>query len=147
MITACCCGSGSIHITIPGCPCTLPPVLYMTVVHPEANVGIFQNATLAYTTLPAELAPLGIGTKSFISTTTFLDLITFDHFYYRFFCATGFFCLGRVYATSLYGSPFSDTIRYRWLAGQPGNTCVPFLLTNGQIYRGGDATTVVSISE
>ncbi len=140
-------GKASNKITVPGCPCLIPPTLHMSVVHPEANVGIFQNAVLNYTTLPPELAPLGIGAKSFISSTSFIDNITFDLFWYRFFCASGFFCLGRVYATSLYGSPFSDTIRYRWLAGQPGNTCSPFLLSNGQIYPGGDATSVVAISE
>jgi hypothetical protein len=47
----------------------------------------------------------------------------------------------------VYGSPYRDTIRYRWLAGYAGNTCSPFLLSNGQIFSGGDASGVVTISE
>jgi hypothetical protein len=140
-----CCDDPLIHI--PGCPCNVPHTLHMTVVHPEANFGLFQDATLEYTTLPPELAPLGLGTQAFISTSTFTDYVTNDQFWYRFFCSGGFFCIGRVYATSAYGSPYGDIIRYRWLVGQPGNTCSPFLMSNGRIYPGGDPTSVVTISE
>ena len=140
-------GKSSNKIPVPGCPCLIPPILNMSVTHPEANLGVFQNAVFTYSTLPPELAPLGLGVKAFISTSAFTDNITLDKFWYRFFCSSGFFCISRVYATSIYGSPFSDSIRYRWLAGQPGNTCSPFLMTNGKIYPGGDPTTVVAISE
>ena len=140
-------GKTSDKITVPGCPCLVPLSLHMSVIHPEANFGMFQDATLSYITVPPELAPLALGTKAYISTTTFHDAITFDRFWYRFYCSGGFSCISRIYAVSIYGSPFADSIRYRWLAGQPGNTCIPFLMTNGRIFPGGDPTSVVSLSE
>jgi hypothetical protein len=117
-------------------------------VNPAANFGMFQDATLSYITVPPALALLSLGTKAFISTTTFIDGITGDTFWYRFFCAGGYFCISRIYAVSAYGSPFSEAVRYRWLAGQPGNSCNPvFLMTNGIIYTGGDPASVVTLSE
>lgn len=140
-------GRASTGISLPGCPCTVPPLLHMSVIRPDANSGMFQDATLAYGPTPQEFASLALGTNSYISTTDFLDIITNDRFRFHFFCAGGYFCINRIYATSVYGTPFSDAIRYRWLGGLPGNTCTPFIMTNGRVYPGGDPTSVVSLSE
>ena len=144
MPITCCCGGST--ILLPGCPCVVPSTITMSVAHADADTGIFQNATLSYITVPPELALLSLGTKAYLSTTSFIDAISFDTFWYRFYCAGGYFCISRVYGTSVYGSPFADGIRYRWLAGQPGNTCSPFVMTNGVIYAGGDPTCSVSLS-
>lgn len=140
-------GKSSSVVTLPGCPCIIPSTLHMSVIQPDANFGMFQDATLSYITVPPELALLSLGTKSYISTTTFIDEITQDRFWYRFFCSGGYFCISRIYATSVYGSPYSDSIRYRWLGGQPGNSCIPFLMTNGKVFPGGDPASVVTLSE
>jgi len=140
-------GKTSSIVTLPGCPCLLPPSLQMSVIRPDANFGMFQNATLAYTAVPPELSLLALGTNSYISTTTFIDQVTLDSFWYHFFCSGGYFCISRIYAVSVYGSPFSDAIRYRWQSGQPGNSCIPFLMSNGKVFPGGDPTSVVTLSE
>ena len=142
-----CCCDISPKIVVPGCPCLIPQTITMTVIHPEANFRMFQDATISYITVPADLAPLALGTKAFISTTQFHDDITFDLFWYRLYCSGGFFCISRIYAFSVFGSPFSDAIRYRWLAGYGGNTCSPFSMTTGTIFPGGDPTSVVHLAE
>ena len=139
-------GTGSSPITLPGCPCAVPRTLNMSVVHPEGNFGMFQNATIVYGPVPANLALLSMGANAYLSTAQFQDTTTLDYFRYWFLCTGGYYCISRVYATSIYGSPYVDAIRYRWLAGLPGNTCTPFLLTQGKIFQGGDANTKVTIS-
>jgi hypothetical protein len=124
----------------------IPLTINMKVVRPDANFGMFQDATIAYTTVPPELSTLSLGTKAYISTESFRDGITWDWFWYRLYVAGGYVCINRIYATSVYGSPFQDAIRYRWLPGQPGNTLSPFVMLNGHIYSGGDPTSVVSLT-
>ena len=140
-------GTASSRITLPGCPCLIPLSLTMSVVRPDANFGMFQNCTLAWQATPPGLALLSLGASSYLSTTTILDELTLDEFRYHFFCSGGYFCINRVYETSVYGSPFSDAIRYRWQGGQPGNSCTPFLMSNGRVFPGGDPTSVVTLTE
>ena len=132
---------------VTGCPCLVPGTIYMSVVHPEANFHMFHDATLVYGAVPSGLAPLGLGANAFLSTASFNDDFSADSFRYHIFCSSGFYCLTRVYEASIYGSPYLEATRYRWLSGLTGNTCVPFLLTNGKIFSGGDASTVITLSE
>jgi hypothetical protein len=134
-------------ITIPGCPCTtIPPVLQMTSSNTTANNGLFQSTSLVYGPTPPEFTPLGLGASCFLSPSYFTDNSTGDHFRYYFGCFSGFYIITRVFQVSILGSPYKDTIRYKWFVGFPGNTCSPFLLSNGQIYVGGDPSSVVTIS-
>ena len=134
-------------VTIPGCPCSSSPItLNMVSSAPASNNHILQSATLVYGSTPSALAALGIGQSAYLSTTTFTDFSTGDQFWYFLSCYLGYYILSRVYATSLYGSPYHDMIRYRWPISAAPNTCVPFSLTNGQIFSGGDPTCVVTIT-
>ena len=140
-------GTSISGISLPGCPCVLvPTTLSMTSSKPSSNNLIFQNATFVYAAPPPNLAALNLGGKCFLSTQQFKDYSTNDQFWYYFGCYQGLYIITRVYATSLYASPYRDQIRYRWLAGTSGNTCAPFLLSKGTIYSGGDASCVVTIS-
>ncbi len=134
-------------ITIPGCPCTtIPGTLNMAVTHPDANNGLFQPTTLVYGPTPPEYVPLALGDNCYLSPGSFTDSSTTDSFRYYFGCFSGFYIITRVFQVSIFGSPYKDTIRYKWFVGFPGNTCSPFLLSNGQIYAGGDPSSVVTIS-
>ena len=136
-------GSGSGY-SLPGCPCPVPGSLTMSVVRPDANFGMFQNATLGYGACPVTFSPPF--PNGIYSSLSFVDGVTLDTFAYRFFCSGGYFCLSRVFQNSLYGSPFADAVLYRWLVPTAGNSCSPFSLTNGRVYSGGDPVSVVSIS-
>ncbi len=139
-----CCGGST--VTISGCPCaSIATTLYLTSSEPASNNGIFQNATLVYGATPPDLILVVIVGYSFLSTTSFPDAIMGDPFYYFLTCVFGTYILTRVYPVSPFGSPFRDTIRYSWIPGFPGNNCSPFDMTNGQIFRGGDATCVVTV--
>jgi hypothetical protein len=134
-------------ITIPGCPCTtIPPNLNMHSSNTTANNGLFQSSPLVYGPTPPEFTPLGLGASCFLSPDYFQDNSTGDYFRYYFGCFSGFYIITRVFQVSILGSPYKDTIRYKWFVGFPGNTCSPFLLSNGQIYVGGDPSSVVTIS-
>jgi hypothetical protein len=134
-------------VHIEGCPCTEScATIYMVSSNPNSNNHILQSATLVYGPTPAGLLPLAIGESSYLSTTTFTDFSTGDQFYYYLSCYLGYYVLTRVYAVSLYGSPYRDATRYRWAAGYPGNSCSPFALNNGQVFSGGDPSCVVTIS-
>ena len=141
-------GGSTTEVIVPGCPCaSSPAALHMTASRPDTNNGIFQTSELVYGPTPPGLLSLGIGTSAYLSRSSHTDSSTGDQFRYYLSCFQGFYLLTRVYEKSAYGSPHRDTMRYRWLAGFPGNTCRPFLLTNGQMYPGGDTACVVTISE
>jgi hypothetical protein len=138
---------GSIIIIVPGCPCaSQPATITMTSSKPLSNNQIFQNATLQYGPTPGPLLPVVLTSSSYLSTTSFPDPILSVPFYYFLTCSLGAYVLTRVYVTSPFGSPFRDSIRYKWIPGFPGNTCSPFLMTNGQIFAGGDASCIVTLS-
>jgi hypothetical protein len=137
----------STGVVIPGCPCgSSPSIIHMSSSNPSSNNHMFQTAVLTYGPTPASLLTLGLGSNSYLSTTTFPDLTTGDQFRYNLSCYNGFYVLTRVYDTSVYGSPYRDMIRYFWPMGYMGNTCKPFLLARGQMYTGGDPSCVVTIS-
>lgn len=139
---------GTPTASVPGCPCpTMPVLLHMAVDHPETNNHIFQPATLQfYQPPPPEFAPLALGPRAYLSTASFRDDDSGDEFWYYLSCSQGFYFLTRVYLHSVFGSPFQDIIRYKWLVGLPGNTCNPFALGNGQIFAGGDTSCHVTIT-
>jgi hypothetical protein len=141
-------GSSRVTIAIPGCMCaSTPTVLHMVSSKPSSNDGMFQSCTIAYGPTPAELSDLAIGDYSFLSVESFQDQETGDYFRYLFNCGANLYGITRVYADSILGSPFKDVLRYTWLINYPGNTCIPFLLSAGNVYPGGDATCIVTISE
>ena len=119
----------------------------MTSSAPASNNHILQSAVLVYGPTPSALSALGIGQSAYLSTATFTDFSTGDQFWYYLSCYLGYYILTRVYATSLYGSPYHDMIRYRWPISDPGNSCSPFLLAHGQIFSGGDPSCVVTVSK
>lgn len=134
-------------VSVPGCPCqALPSILHMTVNNPQSNFGIFQPASLIYGPTPPGYSPLTSDKSCFISSSQFTDGLTGDTFQYYFGCQSGYYIVTRFYLHSLFGSPFRDTTRYRWLIGYPGNQCSPFLLSQGQIYLGGDPSSTVTVT-
>jgi hypothetical protein len=138
----------AVGVIIPGCPCAQSPAtITMTSSEPSSNNRIFQSATLQYGPTPSSLLPVVLTPSSYLSTSSFPDPILNVPFYYFLTCSLGAYVLTRVYATSPFGSPFRDSIRYKWVPGFPGNTCTPFLMTNGQIFAGGDASCVVTLSQ
>jgi hypothetical protein len=140
-------GQGQVVI-VPGCPCSQSPVtISMHSSEPASNNQMFQSATLQYGPTPSNLLPVVLQTSSYLSTSSFPDPILGAPFYYLLNCYVGAYVLTRVYVTSPFGSPYRDAIRYSWVPGFSGNTCSPFLMTNGQIYRGGDPTCVVTLSQ
>ena len=131
-------------IVIAGCACAeIPNLLHMTSSSPSSNNGMFQNCTLEYGATPSRYTGIPIGAQGYLSTGSFTDQFS-DTFRYYFYCQRNQFFLTRVYVNSIFGSPFEDSVRYTWTLGY-GNTCAPFLLSNGRIYAGGDASCVVTI--
>ena len=137
---------GSGGVAVAGCFCTsIPATLRMSSSRPTSNGGMFQNCTLQYGATPASYNGLAIGAQSYLSTASFADQFG-NKFQYYFYCQRNQFFLSRVYVNSVFGSPFQDSVRYLWTMTSAGNTCSPFLLGNGQIYSGGDASCIVTIS-
>ena len=114
---------------------------------PDAAIPLIIPCTIQWQTTPAGLIPLSVGYECYLSTTTFPDPVTGDAYWYHLSCSLAYYQLTRLYAVSLYGTPYRDTLRYRWQVGAAGNHCSPFLMTNGTIYPGGDPACVVTLSE
>jgi hypothetical protein len=136
-------------VFLPGCPCTsVPRTLQVSVSKPNSNGHIFHPATLQYySPVPSQFSSLALGSFAFLSTTSFTDDFSANPFWYLFGCFQGYYALSRVYPGSSTGPAFRDSVRYKWLIGFTGNTCSPFLLSNGVIFSGGDASCVVTMSE
>lgn len=123
------------------CGCDVPQVLAMTNNNPGCNSGMFQPCTIRYGPTPAALSTLALGTSCFLSDESFIDVFG-DRFRYYLNC-TGTtisgseYTLTRVYVTSIFGSPFRDSVRYTWPMSTAGNSCSPFALINGILYAGG----------
>jgi len=140
-------GRHATNITLGGCSCAnIPAALKVHVSEPDSNNRIFQNCTLVYGPTPDGLGPLAAYPNSYLSSAQFTDSYSGDKFWYYFACVQGDYVLTRVYLKSVYGSPFRDTVRYKWLIGYKGNVCSPFLLPDGVIYTGGDASCVVTVT-
>lgn len=141
-----CCRSGGVLIT--GCACTTTPrTVHLTMNRPDAVVPLIYPCTLQWGPTPAGLLPLSLGSECHLSTVTFPDPVTGDQYWYHLSCSLAYYQLTRVYAVSLYGSPYRDSLRYRWLIGASPNSCSPFLMSNGTIYSGGDPACVVTLSQ
>jgi hypothetical protein len=133
-------GGGGGTVALPGCSCTaVPTTLHMTSNAPTCNEGMFQSCTLLYGPVPSCYAALLLGANAFLSTTSFVDT-NLDTFQYYFNCQGSQFDLGRVYCTSIFGSPYLDVARFSWNFPATGNTCSPFAMTNGTVFPGGDPT-------
>jgi hypothetical protein len=140
-------GGGGTHVQA-GCPCgSVPNTLTMTVTNggPGFNNGIFNSCVFAWGPTPSSLLPVVLIPNSWLSTGSFPDPILGVPFFYFLTCSLGAYVLTRVYVTSPFGSPFRDSIRYKWVPGFPGNTCTPFVMTNGQIFAGGNPATVCTL--
>ena len=140
------CQAGGGNIRIPSCYCSaIPSILTMSSSNTASDGGMFQNCSLAYGNTPPQYGALSLGNQCFLSTTSFTDS-NGEVFRYAFNCLSATFNLSRVYAQSVFGSPFQDLVRYSWSLGYPGNTCTPFLLSSGRVYTGGNAQCVVTVS-
>ncbi len=135
-------------VGIGGCECQGTPLtLTMSVNEPTTNNGIFQDSALTWQDTPAGFAAIVLATKAYLSWPQgYVDQVTGDTFYYYLSCVGNYYTLTRVYLISVYGSPFLDQIRYQWRIDDPGNSCDPFLMTNGQVYNGGNPTCIVTLS-
>lgn len=133
-------------VNLPGCTCPVPLSLNMSVTNGALNYGIFQPGTLSWQSVPSALSGLYLGPNAYLSNGTYLDPSTGDTFWYLFYCTTGLWALSRVFQYSIFGSPYREGIRYRWFPGLSGNVCNPFLLSNGQVFAGGNSATTVTLS-
>ncbi len=143
-------GSAHLPIRVPTafCPCnTTPAFLVMTSVEPSCMNGILVSDSLQFGATPDVFTPLHLGSSCYLGVGVHTDPDSLDQFRYHFACQPGFYTLSRVFEVSIYGSPYRDIVRYSWPMPLPGNSCLPFLLTNGFVFRGGDATCKVIISE
>lgn len=140
-------GGGGTGVLL-GCTCRFPPIdLTMTVSTEGCSNGLFNSCTISYQTTPSSLTSLRLGTSCYLSNETFNDTQTGDLYHYYLACFTNIIRISRVFPTSVYGSPFLDSVIYFWTLGLPGNTCSPFSLTNGSVFAGGDASCAVTIEE
>ena len=140
-----------------GCDCpSVPAVLLMTVANPALDGGMFQNCTIRYVPVPAGYHGLNIADaagNAYISDQSFVDPYG-DTFQWYLYCHVHQFFLTRVFAHSIFGSPFEDSARFTYTLPTPGipsaqtdgNTCSPFRLSNGQVYAGGDPSTRITIT-
>jgi RHS repeat-associated protein len=123
----------------------MPQTIDMSVTHPELNLGTFHDSTLVYQPTPPEYAALSLGPYNWFSQESFVDVGSTDVYRYLFWCEQGLYTLRKVYAVSGYGSPYLTTPLYRYLAGFPGNTMKPFVMSAGGIFVGGDGRTQVTL--
>lgn len=149
-----CCGSGgggagTGHMI--SCLCSTPPLsVAMSVSREGCGDGLMHSCTITYGTTPASLAALRLGASCYLSTVMFADSQTGDQFYYYLGCYSSILRISRAFPTSIFGSPFLDSVVYYWSIGISGNHCnsgsTGFLLSNGTIFPGGDPTCLVTIS-
>jgi len=132
--------------SLPGCACLTPPgAIHMSVSGGICANGLLNSCTLTYRATPSELGPLHLGAHAYISTQMFPDPQTGDLFFYYLGCFSSIVRISRVFPNSIYGSPFLDSVVYFWAVGLPGNTCNPFLMSNGQILFGSDPACHVTL--
>lgn len=130
-----------------GCNCTSAPLtLQMVVSSPACANSLLQSCTFVFSATPVELSALHLGDFCYLSNSMYKDPDTGDFFYYYLGCFSTIFRVSRVFPTSVYGSPFLDSVIFFWSLGLPGNSCDPFLLSNGQFFYGSnpDCTAVIS---
>jgi hypothetical protein len=133
--------------TIVGCLCSAIPTTLTLSSSGPCVAGDFQNCTIQWTPTPAAFANLGLGGNCFLSTTDLVDPSSGRQFRYTLGCSSNYFNLSRVYEPTAYGPAYLDSTIYDWAIGVQGNTCSPFLLSNGTIYSGGNPNCLVVISQ
>lgn len=139
-------GGGPPTGTLLGCVCPHPPAtLPMTVASGTCSDGRFYSTTLTYKPTPPDLGALQLGGSCYLSDDSFPDPQTGDYFFYFMSCFSSVVRISRVFPTSIYGSPFLDSVIYFWTLGFPGNTCTPFYLSKGTVFAGGDPNCKVII--
>jgi hypothetical protein len=138
------------YATIPGCSCSqIPATLQMSSSGP-CYPGDFQAGTLQWGPTPSQFSSLGLGANCFLSTQDFQEPTQTPpsgRFRYTFGCTANFFSLSRVYEPTQFTQAYHDTTIYTWAIGLTGNSCSPFLLSNGTIYPGGSPNCLVVISQ
>jgi hypothetical protein len=127
----------------------------MTVTHPEANGGMFQDATFTYGELPQWVKDLTAADYGWLSDDTYEGSL--GTYQYYLFCINGIVGLTRAFSDWWLGGTYLEITRYTWdpadscERGSPAvfyqNTCCPTYLMCGDIFAGGDAVTVVTIEE
>lgn len=135
-------------VTLPGCACTSTPrtVTLSNNGTPDAAIPLIYPCTLQWQTTPAGLLPLSVGTECFLSTVTFPDPVTGDEYWYHLSCSLAYYQLTRVYAVSLYGSPYRELLRLRWHIGVAGTSCSPLYCVNSEIYPGANPASIWTLS-
>lgn len=137
-------GGGGATGSFSGCSCaTAPTPLYLHVSTEGGDYGAFNSATLSYGAFPCVSASFPSGFQAYVSTTSFIDSLTGDAFYYYISCTGSTYYLGAIYPTSIFGSCYYY-LMYSWIIGG-SNTCTPFSLTSGSNLISG--TTTASITE
>jgi len=132
--------------TLLGCVCQHPPAVLTMTVTGTCSSGLFFDCTIEYQATPPELGPLQLGGNCYLSNESFPDLQTGDLFRYFLSCFSSIVRISRVFPTSIFGSPFLDSVVYFWTLGFPGNTCNPFALTIGADFAGGNPLCQVTIT-
>lgn len=94
------------------------------------DAGNYPNCTIQYGPTPA-FASSFYGANSFFSTSTFTDSDTGDQFYVFLTCATAQYSISIAYPDFLGTGPVVGLQRYHFTVGNPGNTCSPWLMSNG----------------
>lgn len=141
----CSCGPPGGTVTIAGCTCTaIPTTLYLRPNDPIWNGGMFKDCTLVWGTVDPGYSKLALGSNAFISTESFVDQIGQTYQYY-FTCTSDKFTITRIYISSIFGTPYRDSVRYTWPIASAGNTCSPFYLTTGTVYQGGDTRSDLEV--
>jgi hypothetical protein len=133
--------------TIPTCYCdAIPVTLTMSSSGPCVS-GDFQDCTLQWVPTPSQFNTLSLGVNCFLSTQDFTDPISGLQFRYTMGCSNNLLSISRVYEPTSSSEAYHDSTLYSWAVGASGNSCSPFLLSNGTIYPGGNPNCLVVISQ
>lgn len=132
-------------VGLPGCACPIVPVHLYLVVDGPCGEGTFPPATFTYAETPPELTGLDLGSHCHLSDETYFDIYSGAPYRLHIGCNTVFLRLSRVYLPTGGGGATHDATIYTWSIGQPGNTCVPFAMTVGFIYPGGNPLCSVDL--
>jgi hypothetical protein len=109
------------------CDCPTPPAtLTMTLSGTCTN---FQSATITWRSAPPSLSAIFGSASVYLSEDTYTDDV--GEYYWYLHCFTTLFYLSKAYESSIFGGPLLDTNWFNWTIGLSGNTCDPFLLSNG----------------
>lgn len=114
------------------CPCATMP---RTITQVSSNENSrYRSCTYVWGQFPPG-APFP--DRNYYSQQSFLDEVTNDLFYHYVNCNLGFIFMGRWFPQGSDGNLYANEgTLFQWLVGMPGNTCDPFLMSNGQVLPG-----------